>query len=142
MSLETILVVDDSELIHRMFDIVLLRYRRNGATILHARNGLDALAILRSRRDVQLVLLDVNMPAMGGVDLLRELRTAGSVHRNLRIVMVSTEGFETHVQTALSLGACAYVTKPFDPAKLHAIIEREFGLPIRSGVREANGAPA
>lgn len=126
MTIRKILVVDDSELIHRMFDLVLLRYRQDGTTVMHARNGADALAQLRSASDIDLMLLDVNMPVMGGVALLQNLKPLGRL-TTLKVIMVSTEGHEADVQHALALGATAYVTKPFHPSALHALIETEFG---------------
>jgi len=124
--LSKILVVDDSELLHRMYDLVLMRYRHGGAVILHARNGAEAVNLIHRHGDVDLVLLDVNMPFMGGLQVLKGLSAGGRL-AHLKVIMVSTEGHEQDVQRALEMGACAYVTKPFTPAHLHDTIALHCG---------------
>jgi two-component system, chemotaxis family, chemotaxis protein CheY len=119
--LRKILVVDDSELLHRMYDLVLLRYRQVGAVILHARNGAEALSMLREHREIDLVLLDINMPVMNGLETLVELNRSGQLP-HLKVIMVSTEGHEEDVRRAILSGATAYVTKPFSPTLLHELI--------------------
>lgn len=123
--LKKIAVVDDSELLHRMYSLVLMRYRATGATVLTARDGLEFLQLLQEHADIDLALLDVNMPKMGGLDVMRRLRSSGRL-RGLKVIMVSTEGREADVQQALQLGAVDYVTKPFSPSELHTRIEALF----------------
>jgi DNA-binding response OmpR family regulator len=124
MRLANILVVDDSELLHRMYDLVLMRYRQKGARIFHAHNGAEALTIIGAN-EIDLVLLDINMPVLNGLQTLAALGESGTLER-LRVIMVSTEGRDAEVRSALSLGAIGYVTKPFSPANLHTIIDRTF----------------
>ena len=128
-----ILVVDDSELLHRMYNLVLRRYREDGAEILHARNGSEALGVIRETPDVDLMLLDVNMPVMSGLQLLIGLRAAGLLG-DLKVIMVSTLGGDDEVQGALEKGAVGFVTKPFTPAELHTMIDRQF--PQQNGERK------
>lgn len=123
--LKKIAVVDDSELLHRMYSLVLMRYRAAGAAVLTARDGLEFLQLLQEHADIELALLDVNMPKMGGLDVMRRLRSSGRL-RGLKVIMVSTEGREADVQQALQLGAADYVTKPFSPSELHTRIETLF----------------
>lgn len=123
--LKKIAVVDDSELLHRMYALVLMRYRATGTVVLAARDGVEFLHLLQEERDIDLVLLDVNMPKMGGLDVMRRLRSSGRL-RAMKIIMVSTEGREAEVQQALQLGAADYVTKPFSPSDLHSRIETLF----------------
>ena len=125
MTLNKILVVDDSELLHRMYKLVLRRYRDQGAEILHARNGSEALSVIRDTPDIDLMLLDVQMPVMSGLQLLIGLRAAGLL-RDLKVIMVSTHGRDDEIQSALDKGAIGYVTKPFTPAELHTIIDEHF----------------
>ena len=125
MTLQKILVVDDSELLHRMYNLVLRRYRDQGAEILHARNGSEALSVIRDTPDIDLMLLDVTMPVMSGLQLLIGLRAAGLL-RDLKVIMVSTQGRDEDVQNALERGAVGYVTKPFTPGELHAVIDQHF----------------
>jgi two-component system chemotaxis response regulator CheY len=119
--LRKILVVDDSELLHRMYDLVLMRYRQVGTTVLHARNGSEAVNLVHQHDDIELILLDINMPVMGGLQVLNGLRITGRLQQ-LTVIMVSTEGHEADVERALACGASAYVTKPFTPAHLHELI--------------------
>lgn len=133
--LRKILVVDDSELLHRMYDLVLMRYRHSGAIVLHARNGSEAVNLVHQHSDLELILLDINMPVMGGLQVLHGLRITGRL-QNLTVIMVSTEGHEADVERALACGASAYVTKPFTPAHLHDLITARFSktMPALSGV--------
>ena len=123
-TLKTILVVDDSELLHRMYDLILRRYHVSGTRILHARNGAEALAMIRVKA-IDVMLLDVNMPVMSGTQLIVGLR-ASNLLSNLKVIMVSTEGREEDIKVALQNGAIGYVTKPFTPVALHSLIERHF----------------
>lgn len=125
MTLQKILVVDDSELLHRMYDLVLRRYRDQGIEILHARNGSEALSVIRDTPDVDLMLLDVNMPVMSGLQLLIGLRAAGLLG-DLKVIMVSTAGGEEDVKSAIEKGATGYLAKPFTPSDLHAMIDQHF----------------
>jgi len=134
MNLASILVVDDSELLHRMYELVLMRHRQKGVRILHARNGSEALAIIDGDC-IDLVLLDINMPVLNGLQTLTALGKSGALAR-LRVIMVSTEGRESDMRTAMALGAIGYVTKPFSPSDLHSIIDRTFN-PIDARVAAA-----
>lgn len=125
MTLQKILVVDDSELLHRMYNLVLRRYRDHGTEILHARNGQEALSVIRDTPDLDLILLDVRMPVMSGLQLLIGLRAAGLLS-SLKVIMVSAEGKEEDIRSAMEKGAVGYVTKPFTPSDLHAMIDEHF----------------
>lgn len=132
--LRKILVVDDSELLHRMYDLILMRYVRAGTTILHARDGSEAVRLVQGHADIDLMLLDVNMPVMNGLQVLNGLRATGHLRR-LTVIMVSTMGHEADVQRALVSGASAYVTKPFTPAYLHELIDQRFGASAAAQLR-------
>lgn len=123
MSLKKVLVVDDSELVHKMHGLVLQRYP--GCEILHAYNGTEALDTLGQNTDVQLILLDINMPVMDGLRFL-ETRKQMGVFTEIPVVIISTEGKEDDTKRGVEAGAVGYVTKPFRPAQLHAIIDRLF----------------
>lgn len=127
-----ILVVDDSELLHRMYDLILMRYRNSGTTVLHARDGSQAITLIRDHLDVDLILLDINMPVMSGLHVLSGLRAMGRLPF-ITVIMVSTEGHEKDVEHALASGATAYVTKPFTPAHLHSLIDGQFGEHAAAG---------
>src|SRR5437870_3739920 len=91
--LTKILVVDDSELLHRMYDLVLARYRMKGCRVLHASNGREALAELAAHPDTDLVLLDINMPVMSGLEFLEYCKRE-KLFRDVDVIVISTEGSE------------------------------------------------
>lgn len=118
--LKKVLVVDDSALIHQMYKMVLMRYR---CDIVDAMNGQDGLDKLEKNPDVNLILLDINMPVMNGIEFIKKVK-ALQPYEAIPIVMVSTEGKEEDTLRGLALGAKGYVKKPFQPSDLHAIIEK------------------
>ncbi|OGW41861.1 MAG: histidine kinase [Nitrospirae bacterium GWD2_57_9] len=118
--LKKVLVVDDSALIHQMYKMVLMRYR---CEIIDAMNGQDGLDKLSTNPDVSLILLDINMPVMNGIEFIKKVM-AVEAYNTIPIVMVSTEGKEEDTLRGLALGAKGYVKKPFQPSDLHAIIEK------------------
>lgn len=107
-----ILAVDDSKLMLRMYEVML----RPGSLVF-AEDGLAALACIERDPDIDLVILDVNMPGMDGISLLGELRQRGLLQR-VRVVMVTTEGSEAQVARGLAAGASGYLTKPVDRERL------------------------
>lgn len=118
--LKKVLVIDDSMLIHQMYKMVLMRYR---CEIIDALNGQDGLDKLEKHPDVNLILLDINMPVMNGIEFIKKLKELGK-YNDIPIIMVSTEGKEEDTMSGLALGAKGYVKKPFQPSELHAIIEK------------------
>jgi CheY-like chemotaxis protein len=105
----TILVVDD---LPANRDLMTRRLERSGFKVVSASSGPEALELLR-RGSVDLVLLDIMMPGMTGIDVLRTLRATRS-SAALPVVMVTAKTDSEDVVEALSLGANDYVTKPVD----------------------------
>ena len=118
-----ILVVDDSDLILQMYDLVLSRYRRTGAEVFRASNGQEALELLHAQPGVNLILLDINMPIMSGLEFLGRCSEL-PLYANIPVIIVSTKGSEDDTLRALEAGATGYVTKPFEPDDLHSLIDR------------------
>ena len=112
---DTILIADDEPNILLSLDYLL---RREGYTVLQARDGAEALAQLRAHRP-RLVLLDVMMPVLDGHAVLAALR-ADDALKHTRVLMLSAKGRDTDVAKGLGLGADAYVTKPFSTQALVA----------------------
>ena len=123
--LKKILVVDDSALIHQMYRLVMNRYN---CTIHDAMNGQEALDILATQQDVELILLDINMPVMNGVQFMEKANPLGIV-KKIPVIIISTEGKEEDTIRGLKLGARGYLKKPFHPAELHELIEKIFKQP-------------
>lgn len=113
------MVVDDSNLIHQMYKMVLMRYR---CAVVHAQNGQDAMDKLAQNPDVNLLLVDINMPVMNGLDFIKKIKEA-AVYDHIPIIIVSTEGKEEDTNRGLALGARGYVKKPFQPSDLHTLID-------------------
>jgi len=118
--LKKIMVVDDSALMHQMFKMALSRYK---CTILLAKNGQAALDLLPQHPDIDLILLDINMPIMGGLEFLRKVKALSS-YAHIPIVIQSTEGEEEDTKRGMDLGASGYLTKPIQPVALHAMIDK------------------
>ena len=116
MKPKKILVVDDSDLMHRMYGVML-----RGSGLVAARDGEEALAQIVADPGIDLVLLDINMPKMNGFDVLRELSARGLVPP-LRVIVVTTEGRDQDAQRGLAAGAAAYLTKPFRAEEVRAAI--------------------
>ena len=106
-----VLVVDDSAAIRKILQRVLRQTGMAIGNIREAGNGQEALQIL-SNHKVNLVLSDINMPKMDGLQLLAALKAAPE-WRAIPVVMVTTEGGEARVGEAVRLGAAGYVRKPF-----------------------------
>jgi two-component system, chemotaxis family, chemotaxis protein CheY len=106
-----ILVVDDSTAIRKILIRVLRQTALAIGEIFEARDGLEALDIVRNH-PLNLVLSDINMPNMDGLALLAELKGTEQ-WRSLPVVMITTEGSEEKVSQAIRLGSAAYIRKPF-----------------------------
>jgi two-component system chemotaxis response regulator CheY len=119
--LSKILVVDDSQLIHSMYRLVLNRY--GGCRIVDAMNGLEALDVLSRESNFDLILLDINMPVMNGLQFMEKVKKE-NIHRHIPIIVISTEGKEEDTLRALKLGAWGYIVKPFKPPMLYELIEK------------------
>lgn len=134
--IKKVLVVDDSSLIHQMYRLVLSRYQ---CEIHHAMNGVEALEMLVFQNDIELILLDINMPVMNGLQFLEKASLLG-VPQKIPIIIVSTEGKEEDTMRGLRLGAKGYLTKPFNPSALHDMISGVVARPnpaaqdMRTGV--------
>lgn len=126
--LNKILVVDDSPLMHRMYDIIFMRYK--GAEVVHAHNGQEALELLQQHSEADLIILDINMPIMNGLDFLANIKSQ-ALYSHIPVVIVSTEDKESETLRGLESGASGFVRKPFHPNNLHSLLEKLFGtLPI------------
>lgn len=106
-----VLVVDDSAAIRKILQRVLRQTGMAITNIYEAGDGQEALAALKSQ-SVSLVLTDINMPKMDGLQLLAAIK-AQPDWQDLPVVMITTEGGEAKVAEALRLGAAGYVRKPF-----------------------------
>jgi two-component system chemotaxis response regulator CheY len=125
-----VLVVDDSAAIRKILTRVLRQTGMAIQTIYEAGDGEEALAVMAQHR-IDLVLSDINMPKMDGLQLLASLK-ASPQWQPIPVVMITTEGGETKVAEAVRLGAAGYVRKPFTAdqikEKLVGILEQAVTL--------------
>ena len=115
------LIVDDSGVMRKIVERSLRQAGLELAEVWEAGNGLEALAVLQTKTP-DLILSDINMPSMDGLEFVRQLRGVESA-RGIPVVMITTEGSESRVVEALSCGARGYIRKPFTPeqVKQHVI---------------------
>jgi len=107
----SLLIVDDSMAIRKILLRVLSQTGLTLGKLLEASDGKEALKVLE-QHEVSLILSDINMPNMDGLELLRTLRASTQWH-DVPVVMITTEGGQAKVQEAIDLGATSYVRKPF-----------------------------
>lgn len=116
----SVLIVDDHEINRRAFSLIL-----QGAVdaIVTAQNGQEALDILaRERFDV--VLMDLNMPKMGGLDCTRALRATAGPNRTTPVIALTASAARSEIDVCLAVGMNAFVMKPVEAAELFGAIER------------------
>jgi two-component system chemotaxis response regulator CheY len=112
-----VLVVDDSKLLHKIFDLML----RNCAVV-HAGDGVEGLEKLSENADVDLILLDINMPRMNGLQFLAQVK-GDAAKAKIPVIVITTEGKEADAERGIQAGASAYLRKPFRNEELLAVIE-------------------
>lgn len=117
--MQTILVVDDSPTIRRMVRTALGSL--SDVAFAEAGSGLQAIETL-AVQPVQAVVLDLNMPDMHGLDVLRFLRSHQQ-YRELPVMILTTRGDGTSREAALAAGASGYMTKPFAPTALASSVK-------------------
>ena len=103
---------------HKMYEVMLRQY-----ALVYALDGRQALDRLREHPDIDLVLLDINMPNMNGLEFLAELRADGATGE-IPVIIISTEGREEDTARGLEAGASAYIKKPFHSEEILDVIAR------------------
>ena len=113
-----VLIVDDSAAIRKILHRVLRQAEIPIGMVYEAGDGLEALESLK-KQTVGLILSDINMPNMDGLEFLTKVR-AERAWQGLPVVMVSTEGTHAKVLEAVERGASGYVRKPFTAEQIKA----------------------
>ncbi len=106
---QKILVVDDSETVRQQVEYALTQAEFE---VIHAEDGVVGWEKLTGNDDIGLVICDVNMPRMNGLELVEKIKESGQ-YDNLPIVMLTTEGSPQLIQRAKKAGAKGWVVKPF-----------------------------
>jgi two-component system chemotaxis response regulator CheY len=120
------LIVDDSSVMRKIVERSLRQAGIDLKQVFEAGNGAEALTVLQDN-PVDLILCDINMPVMDGLEFVKQLSTLGSA-KGVPVVMITTEGSEAHVVQALSCGARGYIRKPFTSEQV-----KEHVLPVLAG---------
>jgi two-component system, chemotaxis family, chemotaxis protein CheY len=118
---KTIMAVDDSASVRQ---VVAFTLRGGGYEVIEAVDGRDALGRLAG--PVHMVITDLNMPNMDGIELIRAIRGMGD-YRAIPIVMLSTESQDAKKQAGKAAGATGWIVKPFRPEQLLAVIKKVLG---------------
>lgn len=130
-----ILIVDDSATMRTMIRRLIGVARLNATEIYEAANGIEALAHLNDH-DIDVMIVDINMPAMNGVQLLQRMKSFEHL-KKIPIVIASTEGSQQRIKELTEIGASAYLRKPFQPERLRAVL-----LPILGVSHDEQPEPA
>jgi two-component system chemotaxis response regulator CheY len=105
------LIVDDSSVMRKIVERALRQAGLEPLVVHEAGSGTEGLEVLRGKQ-VDLILSDINMPSMDGLEFLRQIR-AQNLAPGVPVVMITTESSEEHVKQALQAGARGYIRKPF-----------------------------
>lgn len=116
-----ILIVDDSSLTRKRIKRIIEMACLDVGRFLEAENGMEALEIL-DEANINLVLADLNMPEMGGAEMIRQMKTS-EVTRSIPVVVVSTESRTTRIKDLLAEGVKDYLHKPFTPEEFREIMQ-------------------
>jgi two-component system chemotaxis response regulator CheY len=115
---KTIMTVDDSASVRQMVAFTL---KKEGYSVIEASDGKDALGKLKG--PVHMVVTDLNMPNMDGIELIKNIR-AQAAYKFIPIVMLTTESQATKKQEGKTAGATGWIVKPFTPEQLLAVVKK------------------
>jgi two-component system alkaline phosphatase synthesis response regulator PhoP len=124
-----ILVADDEPHIGR---IIKMKLEQGPFRVTLAYDGQEALDIVNNGEQIDLVLLDLMMPRLSGLDVLKRIREQEKF-KALPCIILTAGGEAKHERDALELGATQFLTKPFSPKKLYALVARLTGAPDEAG---------
>ena len=117
--MKSIMTVDDSASLRQMVSVVL---RGGGYDVVEALDGVDALSKLKGQ-ELHLILSDVNMPNMDGLEFTRQLRAMPD-YKFVPVVLLTTESTAEKKQQGKAAGATGWIVKPFNPEQLLAVVKK------------------
>jgi two-component system, chemotaxis family, chemotaxis protein CheY len=123
------LIVEDSPMMRQLLVFALSRVKNVKVT--EADDGVDGLRKLANGR-FDIILTDINMPIMDGLKLVKRVRT-DPVHKDVPIIIITTEGAQEDKRRALELGANAYITKPIQAPQVIAKVKELLKIPDSKG---------
>jgi len=125
-----VLVADDEPHIGR---IIKMKLEQGPFRVSLAYDGQEALDFVMGDEHLDLVVLDLMMPRLSGLDVLRRIREQEKFS-SLPCIILTAGGDAKHERDALALGATQFITKPFSPKKLYALVARLTGSPDEAGI--------
>jgi len=123
--MKKVLVIDDSESTRRLVRTILEDLSED-IFVYEASSGIEALKVL-PQQDFALIITDINMPDVNGLELINFIRKAEQF-KKIPIIIISTEKTQEDVRRGLALGANAYLTKPFSPSEIQDKVSQLLGL--------------
>jgi two-component system chemotaxis response regulator CheY len=120
--LKKVMIVDDSRTVRQQ---VVAALGPAGFEVLEAQDGIEALDRMKGTPDLSLILCDLNMPRMNGLEMLGVARESGSL--SVPVVMLTTEGRTDLIEKAKKAGARGWLVKPFKPDQLIAVARKLTG---------------
>lgn len=121
-----VLIVDDESRIRLLIEMLLEDFEDDGVELLLAANGQEGLDLVREYRP-ELVLLDVMMPVINGFEVCRTVKKEWAMD-DVTIVLLTAKGQRQDLQQGEAVGADSYMTKPFDPDELLALVSKVLDL--------------
>lgn len=118
-----ILIVDDAKTIRQQVNFTLTK---GGFEVIEAEDGLDGIAKLKANKDVKAIISDINMPNLGGLEMVSQINTNNELPHP-PILMLTTEGAAEMIAEAKKVGASGWITKPFKPEVLIEAVKKLVG---------------
>ncbi len=118
-----VLIVDDSRTIRQQVNFTL---SKGGFTVVEAEDGKDGIEKLKANADISMIISDVNMPNMNGLEMVEAIASDASLPKP-PIVMLTTEGSGELVERAKKAGAKGWLVKPFKPDQLVTVVQKLVG---------------
>jgi len=115
-----VLTVDDSK---TMLDMLAFTLKGAGYDVLQAENGQEGLDVLAKEGHVDVIISDINMPVMGGITFIKNVRQNPSYNAT-PVLILTTESSAAKKQEGREAGATGWIVKPFDPQKLLAVVQK------------------
>ena len=116
-----VMIVDDSKTIRQQVSFTL---SKGGYDVIEAEDGNDGLSKLKANADIAMIISDVNMPNLNGLEMVEKIKAEG---HSVPIVMLTTEGAADMIERAKAAGAKGWLVKPFKPDQLVAAVQKLAG---------------
>jgi len=118
------MTVDDAKVIRMMLGGVVGKYIKD-YTMVHAENGAEGLKILADNPDIKMIFVDWNMPILNGYEFVKAVRE-NPAYKDIKLIMVTTEGEKEKVASAAKVGINGYIVKPFEASTVEKVLRRYF----------------